>query len=129
MATFKRFEDIEAWQLARDLCKLVFKVTSKSEFAKDFTLKDQIKRSSGSSMDNIAEGYERDGTKEFINFLSISRASAAEVRSQSYRALDFGYITEAEFKEIYTLAERVSKADYGLMNYLKNCELKGIKWK
>ncbi len=129
MATFKCFEDIEAWKLARELCILVYKVTSKGEFAKDFGFKNQIRDSSGSSMDNIAEGYERDGTKEFINFLSISKASAAEVRSQAYRALDVGHISKDEFQEIFNLAERVGKADFGLMNYLKNCELKGIKWK
>jgi four helix bundle protein len=129
MATFKRFEEIEAWQLARELCKLVYKLTSKGEFAKDFAFKNQIRDAAGSAMDNIAEGYERDGTKEFINFLSVSKGSSGEVRSQSYRAFDIGYVTKEEFMELYTLAVRVSKANAGLMEYLKACELKGIKWK
>ena len=129
MATFKRFEDIEAWQLARELCKLVYKVTSKGEFAKDFGFRNQIRDAAGSSMDNIAEGYERDGTKEFINFISISKGSVGEVRSQAYRALDVGHVTKEEFQELINLAERVSKADFGLMKYLKECELKGVKYK
>jgi len=79
MATFKSFEEIEAWKLARELSKLVYKVTVKGEFAKDFGFKNQMRNAAGSSMDNIAEGYERDGTKEFINFLSISKGSAGEV--------------------------------------------------
>jgi four helix bundle protein len=115
--------------LARDHCKLVYKLTSKGEFAKDFAFKNQIRDAAGSAMDNIAESYERDGTKEFINFLSISKGSVGEVRSQSYRAFDVGYVTKEAFMELFTLASRVSKADAGLMEYLKTCELKGIKWK
>lgn len=80
-------------------------------------------------MDNIAEGYERDGTKEFINFISISKGSVGEVRSQAYRALDVGHVTKEEFQELFNLAERVSKADFGLIKYLKECEMKGIKYK
>jgi four helix bundle protein len=129
MATFKRFEEIEAWQLARELCKLVYKLSCQGEFAKDFALKNQMRDAAGSSMDNIAEGYERDGTKEFINFLSVSKGSAGEVRSQSYRAFDAGYISKEEFNELFKLANRVGKANHGLMEYLKNCDLKGIKWK
>ena len=129
MAAFKRFEDIEAWKMARELCKAVWRVTSKGLFEKDFGFKNQIRNSSGSTMDNIAEGFERDGTKEFIQFISISKGSAGEVRSQAYRALDVGYITKDEFLEIYNLAIRVSSADAGLIRYLKECDLKGLKFK
>ncbi|MGC3978674.1 MAG: four helix bundle protein [Paludibacteraceae bacterium] len=94
MATIKRFEDLEVWQKARGVCKLVKTLTEKENFSKDFSLKDQIKRSSGSAMDNIAGGFERDGNKEFINFLTISKGSAGEVRSQAYRAYDYTCITQ-----------------------------------
>jgi four helix bundle protein len=129
MATFKSFEEIEAWKLARELSKLVYEITSRGEFAKDFGFRNQMRNAAGSSMDNIAEGYERDGTKEFINFLSISKGSAGEVCSQAYRAFDVGHITKAEFNEIYTLATRIGKANNGLIKYLKDCELKGRKYK
>ena len=82
--TIERFEDLEIWQMARELCKVIRDITEKEPFCRDFTLRDQIKGSSGSVMDNIAEGYERDGTKEFINFLSMSKGSCGECRSQSY---------------------------------------------
>lgn len=128
MASIKCFEDLECWKLARELCQFVFRITSKGDFVKDFELKNQIKKSSGSSMDNIAEGFERDGNREFINFLSISKGSVGEVRSQLYRAFDQKYISEEEFKEGYELATRVSQADKGLMTYLKNSEFKGEKF-
>lgn len=88
MATIKTFEDIGAWQKARILSKQVFELTLTGSFSKDYALRDQINRSMGSVMDNIAEGFERGGTREFIQFLSIARGSAGEVRSQLHRALD-----------------------------------------
>src|SRR6188768_2055489 len=97
MATITQFEDMEIWQQAREICKDVYMVSSKGAFAKDFELVRQINRSSGSCMDNIAEGFERDGNKEFGQFLSISKGSIGETRSQLYRALDRGHITQVEF--------------------------------
>ena len=93
--TIERFEDLEIWKLAKELCKFVYKITEKEHFTKDFTFKNQIRSSSGSVMDNIAEGFERDGTKEFIQFLSIAKGSCGECRSQSYRAFDYKYINQA----------------------------------
>ncbi|MEO1263268.1 MAG: four helix bundle protein [Bacteroidota bacterium] len=129
MASIKRFEDIEAWQLARQLSNNIYQLTGKGTFVKDFGLKNQIRNAAGSVMDNIAEGFGRSGNKEFINFLSYSMGSAAEVQSQLYRARDARHISEEEFKKAYLLANRISKANNGLLNYLKKSEIKGTKFK
>lgn len=124
-----RFEDLEVWQSARELCKDVRNLTVKEAFSKDFRLKDQIRASSGSVMDNIAEGFERDGRKEFIQYLSISKGSCGETRSQSYRAFDYDYITEEELKHMVETTESLGKRIGGFMNYLKKSEYKGNKFK
>jgi len=129
MATFSRFEDIIAWQKARVLCKVIKNYTNKDSFSKDFKLVSQIKGSSGSAMDNIAEGFERGGNKEFIQFLFISKGSAGETRSQLYRALDNEYITKEEFQQAYDLADEVGNLIRGLISHLKKSELKGDKFK
>ncbi len=129
MATFNRFEDIIAWQKARELCKIINSFTKKELFSRDFKLINQIKSSSGSAMDNIAEGFERDGNKEFGQFLSISKGSVGETRSQLYRALDNEYIMKEEFQKAYNLADEVGKLTGSLMNHLKTSELKGKKYK
>ena len=129
MATIKRFEDLEVWQRAREVCRRVKVLTDKERFSKDFTLKDQIKRSSGSTMDNIAEGFERDGNKEFINFLSISKGSAGETRSQAYRAFDYEYINESELDSFVNELTQLSQKIGSFMNYLKDSEHKGLKFK
>jgi four helix bundle protein len=89
-----RFEDLEIWKEARELSKLIKSFTKKSEFSRDYKLSSQINSSSGSVMDNVAEGFDRDGNKEFIQFLSIARGSNAEKRSQGYRAFDYEYISK-----------------------------------
>ena len=115
MANFLRFEDIIAWQKARGLCQIIKPLTEREGFSRDFKLKDQILSSSGSVMDNIAEGFERQTNKEFVYFLFVSKGSCGEVRSQSYRALDFKYITQQEFEDIHTRALEISKILHGLI--------------
>ena len=123
-----RFEDMEIWKDARDLCKYVFELTSKEIFNKDFRFRDQIRASVGSVMDNIAEGFERGGNKEFGQFLYYSKGSCGETRSQGYRALDFKYISEAEFNKLNEGALRISTKIAHLIKYLKESDMKGAKY-
>lgn len=100
MATVQQFEGLHIWQLARELCSDVFVLITETKLKTDYKLKDQINGSSGSIMDNIAEGFERDGNKEFHNFLSIAKASCGETRSQLYRTFDRKYIEDKEFEHL-----------------------------
>ncbi len=129
MSTFKSFEEIEAWQKARSLSNRIFEVTVKGSFARDFELKDQINGSSGSVMDNIAEGYERGGTREFIQFLSIAKGSAGETRSQLYRALDRNHIAKDVHDELQIEVLKIGKQLSTLISYLKSSTLRGVKYK
>jgi len=129
MATVTRFEDLEVWQLARELCKSVKAITSKGDFAKDFTLKNQIQASSGSVMDNIAEGFGRAGKKEFIQFLGIANGSANETKSQLHRALDYNYISKEEFEKSYEIADKMSRKIGSFIAYLNSSDVKGEKFR
>jgi four helix bundle protein len=124
----KRFEDLEIWKEARELCKVVYEITSAGPFSTDFKFRDQIRASSGSAMDNIAEGFDRGGNKEFYQFLSISRGSSAEVRSQSYRAFDSKYITQEKLNELLERTDSLSRKTFNLMQHLKTSDIKGIKY-
>lgn len=123
-----RFEDLEIWQESRDLCKFIFTLTERDPFKKDFKLKDQIHSSSGSVMDNIAEGFERDGNKEFIQFLTISKGSCGETRSQSYRAFDYQYINQDTLDDLISRTTQLSKKISSLISYLKKSDFKGSKF-
>ena len=119
---------MEAWQQARQLVRNVYGVTSVGAFAKDFVLRDQIRRASVSVMSNIAEGFERSGDKEFAQFLSLAKASCGEVRSDLYVALDQKYLSEEQFKAVSDQANRTSKLIAGLMRYLRGSNLRGSKY-
>lgn len=118
MATAKRFEDLEIWQLARKLVNKVYEVTKKQNFAKDYGLKDQVRRSSVSVMNNISEGFESRTVNHFINYLGHSKGSCGETRSVLYIALDCNYITQSEFDDIYNLAKNISGKIQNLIKYL-----------
>jgi len=124
----RRFEDLEIWQLARDLYKYVSKITSKEPFNSDFRFRDQMRASAGSISDNIAEGFERGGNKEFVQFLFISKGSCGETKSQSYRAFDSKYISEEELDELLKRAEIISRKTLNLVRVLKTSDHKGIKY-
>ena len=128
MAGIRRFEEIEAWQLARRLTQAVYACSSKGSFARDFGLKDQIRRASVSIMSNIAEGFERGGAAEFSQFLAIAKGSAAEVRAQLYVALDQGHLTQAEFDEVFAVAESTRKLIAGFQKYLKAPKMRGQRF-
>jgi four helix bundle protein len=128
MSKIQRFEDLEARKIARELTKDIYRISKNDLFIRDHGLRDQICRAAVSVMSNIAEGFERDGNKEFINFLSIAKGSAGEVRSQLYVALDQEYISESEFNLIYNKANENSRVISGLIKYLKQSELRGRKF-
>ena len=129
MATIKKFEELEIWQLARIFSREIYKITKYPEFSRDFKLIDQIRGSSGSVMDNIAEGFGRGGNKEFSNFLTISVGSANESQSQLYRALDQKYIDKTEFTVLYNKAEEIIHKTGKFIQYLKGSNYRGIKYK
>ena len=116
-----RFEDIEAWQAARNLVKIVYEaINGNEDFRKDFRLANQIQGAAVSTMANIAEGFSRKSNKEFIQYLFISKSSSAEVQSHLYVALDQKYISKEAFEKIYKQAEKVSKMDSGFIKYLRS---------
>jgi four helix bundle protein len=129
MATIKRFEDILPWQKARVLNNKIGSLIDKGVFKANYRLINQIEGSAGSIMDNIAEGFERSGNKEFIQFLYIAKGSCGELRSQLYRALDRKYLTQKQFDEFYTAAFEISVLIQKLINYLEQSQLRGTKYK
>ena len=129
MATVQCFEDLKIWKMAREFYRDIFRITGYEQFSKDYKFKDQIRTSSGSIMDNIAEGFERGGNKEFIQFLAIAKGSSGETRSQLHRAFDSQYIKEEECHLLCQKAIDISKSIAALIDYLKQSEMKGVKYK
>ena len=118
----ERFEDIEAWHLARELARKVYRLTKKPRFAEDYGLKSQIQDAAGSSMHNIAEGFDSETNAEFIRFLRYAKRSCTEVQSELYLAFDEKYISTDEFNDVYEQARRTRAAVYGFMEFLKKYE-------
>ena len=129
MATIKRFTDIVAWQKARELVNVIYGVTRRGAFSKDWGLKDQIQRAAVSICSNIAEGFERSGNKEFLNFLWIAKGSTGEVASQLYNAKDCGYIDDATFDDLQERLRLISAMLYKLIRSVKTSSIKGERYK
>lgn len=129
MATITKFEELEVWKMARELSREIINICQTTNLKTDYRLKEQIKSSSGSVMDNIAEGFERDGNLEFRQFLSIAKGSAGETRSQLYRLFDSGYINETNLEKYTAEYEKLSKRIASFIVYLNKADYKGIKYK
>ncbi len=127
MATISKFEEIISWQEARKLNLEIGKLIDEERFSKNFRLIAQVEGSAGSIIDNIAEGFERGGNKEFVQFLYIAKASCGELRSQLYRAIDRKYINEKEFETLSIQAKKISSLIQKLIIYLRQTEMKGDK--
>lgn len=129
MAKVQKFEELEVWQKSRIIKNLIFDLTCIGKLSKDFDLKNQMNRSSGSIMDNIAEGFGRGGRNEFIHFLTILRGSATQLQSQLLRCLDRKYISEEQFFTSYNEVEEILKMLTSFINYLNKTRVKGQKFK
>lgn len=129
MGTITRFEDLEIWKLSRELCNEVYHIIESTQLKNNFKLCNQIDGSLGSVMDNIAEGFERNGNKEFIQFLSIAKASCGETRSPLYRVYDRKFISQEKFETLIELTETLSKKINSFIKYLNTTDLKGTKYK
>ena len=129
MAAVKDFEELAIFQKARELSKKIYPVTNREVFKSDYRFVQQIRAAAGSIMDNIAEGFERTGNKEFLNFLYIAKGSCGEVRSQLIRAKDVGYLTPEEYDELYTDCRKLSASIMNFIKELKSSDITGAKYK
>ncbi len=129
MAKIEKFEDIESWKLAREVTREIYEISSNEKFSRDFALVNQIRRASISILSNIAEGFERSGNKEFLQFLAIAKGSCGEVRAQLYVAFDQKYIDETKFRELTEKLSETNRLIAGFMKYLQQTELRGSKFK
>jgi four helix bundle protein len=129
MATIHQFEELEIWQLARQLCQRVYPLTFKDPIASDFRYKDQIRGTSGSIMDNIAEGFGRGSKNEFVNSLTTAKGEAEELKSQLYRGLDVQYFSESLFNELYAYTDTLVRKIGAFISYLNKSNIRGQKFK
>lgn len=129
MATFQKFTEIEVWQRARALTIEIYEVTKREPFSRDFELRGRIRDASVSVMSNIAEGFDRNGTAEFVQFLSVAKGSAAEVVSQLYVALDQKYLTTEEFERLNSITLETGRKIGALINYLRRSGIRGSKFR
>lgn len=129
MAKIEKFEDLEVWKMSRIVAREIYEISSGERVSRDFALVNQIRRASISILSNIAEGFERSGDKEFLQFLAIAKGSCGEVRAQLYIALDQNYIEEIRFREISGKLLEISRMISGLMKYLQQSDLRGSKFK
>lgn len=129
MAAVKDFEELAIFQKARELSKKIYHVTDRESFKSDYRFVQQIRAAAGSIMDNIAEGFERTGNKEFLNFLYIAKGSCGEVRSQLIRANDVGYLTPEEYEDLYTECRKLSAAIMNFIKEIKASDITGAKYK
>ncbi len=127
--TLSNFEDLEIWKLSRTLSKDIYQITNSQEFKSDIRFCSQIRAAVGSIMDNIAEGFEREGKKEFIQFLYVAKGSCGEVRSQLYRATDAGYISTEQCNSLLTQTKKVGSKISNMIRYLKQSDVEGNKFK
>lgn len=128
MGRIDRFEDLEVWQISRELCRLVEDFFQTTELGNNHALRNQMERSSGSVMDNIAEGFGRGGNKEFHNFLSFSKGSCTELKSQFYRCFDKKLIGDEDFQKALAMTDHCTNKIVALMYYLRNTKIKGQKF-
>lgn len=128
MEKIRRFEDLEIFQIARGLCKDIYIITDTESFKCDYRFTQQIRAAAGSIMDNIAEGFERNGNKEFVNFLFIAKGSCGEVRSQLLRANDVGYIDDDTFRQLYNRTLELGRKIYNLAQKIKDAGNPGSKY-
>jgi four helix bundle protein len=122
VVTFKRFEDIQAWQKARELSVNIYRISGNNDFSRDFELRGQIRRSATSIMSTIAEGQGRRTDRDFAHFLNISLGSVAETKSHMYLAIDLGYVSEVQFNEVYEKLDEIGKMVFSLMAHLRNSQ-------
>jgi len=128
MTTIKTFKELDAWKKAVDLTRQIYLISGKGDFRKDFSLRDQIRRAATSIPSNIAEGFEREGNKEFIHFLTIAKGSTAEVQTQLRIAFEVGYITDKEFKQMDDICIEVISLISGFLRYLRSAGISGNKF-
>lgn len=129
MARIEKFEEIKSWKKSRELTKQIYEITSHGDFKRDFGLKDQLRKASVSILSNIAEGFERGGDQEFLQFLAVAKGSCGEVRAQLYVALDQGYVPRDKFQTLTALAAEISGLLSAFMKYLRESNLSGSKYR